>query len=108
MRHAQGVEHLALQLEDAPCITKQHLALGGKAHLAAVALEKLALKDVFLQALHLHADGRLSPVDHLAGAGKAALLGNGDEGTQHIGIEALILGHCINLRDASHQKHSLD
>jgi len=97
-----------MQLEDAPRITQQHLALGGQAHLAAFALEQLALQDVFLQAFHLHADRRLGAVDHFAGAGKATLLGDGDEGAQHVGIEALILGHCINLRDAWHQKHSLD
>lgn len=69
-----------MQLEDAPGIAKQHLAFGGQAHLAAVALEQLALEDVFLQALHLHADRRLGAVDHLASAGEAALFGDGDEG----------------------------
>jgi len=68
----------------------------------------LALQDVFFQAFHLHAYRRLGAVDHLTGAGEAALLGDGDEGAQHVRIEALVLGHCINLRDASHQKHSLD
>ncbi|MNH12306.1 hypothetical protein D3C79_718430 [compost metagenome] len=108
VRHAQGVEHFAMQLEDAPCVAQQYLALGGQAHLAAVALEQLALQDVFLQAFHLHADGRLGAVDHFAGAGEPTLLGNGDKGAQHVGIEALVVGHCINLLDAWHKKHSLD
>ncbi|MNE51962.1 hypothetical protein D3C80_1466150 [compost metagenome] len=89
-----------MQLEDAPGIAQQHLALGGQAYLAAVALEQLALQDVFFKAFHLHAHRRLGAVDHFASAGETALLGNGDEGAQHVRIEALVLGHCINLRDA--------
>lgn len=54
---AQGVEYLAMQLEDAPRVAQQHLALGRKAHLAPITLEQGALHYVILQALHLHADG---------------------------------------------------
>ncbi len=57
MRLAQGVEYLAMQLEDAPRITQQHLALGRQPHLTAVALEQRALHHVFLQPLYLHAHG---------------------------------------------------
>ncbi|MNO87026.1 hypothetical protein D3C76_784410 [compost metagenome] len=52
----QGVEHLAVQLEDSPRITQQHLAFGCEPHLASVALEQLALQHIFFQPLHLHAD----------------------------------------------------
>ncbi|MNJ43608.1 hypothetical protein D3C77_386220 [compost metagenome] len=39
MRHAQGIEHFAMQLEYASRITEQDLALGSQAHLASVTFE---------------------------------------------------------------------
>ncbi len=48
VRAAQGVEHLAVQLEDPPGIAEQHLAFGGEAGLPSVALEQRALQDVLL------------------------------------------------------------
>ena len=108
VRLAQGVEHFTVQFEDAPRITEQHLALGRQAHLPAVTLEQLALQHVFFQTLHLHAHRRLRAVDHFAGAGKTALIGDGDEGAQHIGIDTGVGRQLMNLRDACHQKHSLD
>ncbi|MNG36144.1 hypothetical protein D3C84_1230800 [compost metagenome] len=75
-----------MQLEDAPGIAQQHLAFGSQPYLAAVALEQLALQDVLFQAFHLHAHRRLGAVDHLAGAGEAALVGDGDEGAQYVRV----------------------
>ncbi|MNT65870.1 hypothetical protein D3C72_2038870 [compost metagenome] len=53
----QGIEHLTVQLEDAPRIAQQHLAFGRQPHLPPVALEQLALQHIFFQSFHLHADG---------------------------------------------------
>ncbi|MNF98717.1 hypothetical protein D3C84_815880 [compost metagenome] len=93
MRFAQGVEHLAVQLEDAPGVTQQHLAFSGQAHLAAVALEQLALQHVLFQPLHLHADGGLRAVDQLPCAGETALIGDGHKGAQHFGVDTWEGGH---------------
>ncbi|MOA27164.1 hypothetical protein D3C78_1480160 [compost metagenome] len=97
-----------MQLEDAPGIAQQHLAFGSQPHLAAVALEQLALQNVFFQAFHLHAHRRLGAVDHLASTGETALIGNRDKGAQDIGIDTGVGRQLMNLRDACHQKHSLD
>ncbi|MCY1439919.1 hypothetical protein D9M71_561720 [compost metagenome] len=37
--HAQGVEHLAMQLENASGIPQQYLAFGGQPHLTAITFE---------------------------------------------------------------------
>ena len=108
MRLAQGIEHFTVQFQDAPRITQQHLAFGREPYLPAIALEQFALQHVFFQTLHLHADRRLSAIDGLAGTGETALVGNGDEGAQHVCVDAGIGGQLINLRDVMHKKHSLD
>ncbi|MNL16362.1 hypothetical protein D3C87_1373990 [compost metagenome] len=93
VRFAQSVEHFAVQLEDAPRITQQHLALGGEPHLPSVTLEQLTLQHIFFQPFHLHADGRLGAMDQFTGAGKAALVGNRDKGAQHFGIDRRVARH---------------
>ncbi|MNP74135.1 hypothetical protein D3C76_1709600 [compost metagenome] len=53
----QGIEDLAVQLEDPSRIAQQHLAFGRQPHLPSVALEQLTLQHIFFQSFHLHADG---------------------------------------------------
>ncbi|MCY1407960.1 hypothetical protein D9M71_232730 [compost metagenome] len=84
VRHAQSVEHLAMQFENALGVAEQNLAFGGQAHLTAVTLEQLALDDVLFQAFHLHAHRRLGTVDHFTGTGETTVLGDGDEGAQDV------------------------
>lgn len=108
VRFAQGIEHLAVQLEDPPSVAQQHLAFGGELDLASVTLEQAALQYVFFQPLHLHAHGRLGAIDQFPGPGETALVGDGDKGTQHFRIDARVTRQLINLRDVLHKKHSLD
>ncbi|MCY1431689.1 hypothetical protein D9M71_476630 [compost metagenome] len=93
VRLAQGVEHLPMQLEDAPRIAEQHLSLRRQPHLAAVALEQRALQHVVLQTLHLHAHCRLGAVHHFRCAGEAAVIGDRHEGAQQFGVDAGEVGH---------------
>ena len=37
------------------------------------------------------------PVDPFGGAGKTTLVGDGDEGAQHVGVDARVDGQLINL-----------
>ncbi|MNZ86706.1 hypothetical protein D3C78_1055360 [compost metagenome] len=90
VRLAQRGQQFALQLEDAPRVAQQHLALRRQPYLAAVALEQRSLQHVLLQALHLHAHRRLGAVDRLGRAGEAALVGDGDEGAQQLAVDAWI------------------
>ena len=80
-------------IEPSPVVETRRLALRSPgaqdiSRLATLALEQRALHHVFFQALHLHADRRLGAVDHLGGAGKAAVIGNGDEGAQQLAVDA--------------------
>ncbi|GKQ29070.1 hypothetical protein PSTH68_06145 [Pseudomonas syringae pv. theae] len=107
VRLAQGVEHFAVQLENPPCVAEQYLALCGEVQGPAFTLKQLTLNDILLQTLHLHADRRLSAVDHFTCASKTAVVGNGHKGTKQFGINARIIGQTINLPDELHKKHSL-
>src|SRR5262249_33115121 len=75
-----------VELDDAPRVVEQPLAVFGQLRGAAVA-GKDRSPEALLQPLHLHGNGRLGLVDDVGCAGEAARLGDGNEGTELVHID---------------------
>jgi hypothetical protein len=82
----EGADSVHVELDDAPCVVEQLLAVLGELGGATVALED-RLADALLQPLHLHRYRRLRLEHDIGGAREAAGLGDGDEGPELIDIQ---------------------
>ena len=82
----EGGQRLAVEMDQAPRIGQQPLALLGELVAAPFLLEQ-RLADALLEPPHLHRHGRLRAVHLVGGAREAAGIGNGDEGVHLVEIE---------------------
>jgi hypothetical protein len=82
---AKALLGFLVECEDAPRIGQQHLALLRQPDAAYVADDQ-ARPDLILEAFDVKAHRRLGEVHLARGLGEAALLADGDEGSQQNGV----------------------
>ena len=82
----EGGDGLDVELDDAPRVIEQALAVFGELGGAAVA-RKDGAGEALLQPFHLHRHRRLGLVHDLGGFGEAAGLGDGDKAAQLVDVE---------------------